>query len=216
MLAGLSWSASGALFSYDWTGLNATIPDGDPNGYVNNQTITDAYQGNVAFPLDPVIVSVVGVRIDVSGGWNGNLYAYLRHETADGTGFTTLLNRVGTTTDPFNPVGYTTAGMNITLIEGAGAGNIHSVASPTSGGTYQVDFTGSSTTFNSFQGLDPNGTWSLFFADLSGNHVSTLNGWGLDLEVVPEPTTWALIGFGVVFVSVGAVRGYRGSRKAVL
>jgi hypothetical protein len=65
-------------------------------------------------------------------------------------------------------------------------------------GDYRVDQTGSSTTFNSFQGLNPVGTWSIFFADMSGNHVSTLTGWGLSLEVVPEPVNVAMGIFGGV------------------
>ncbi|MCX6894794.1 MAG: PEP-CTERM sorting domain-containing protein, partial [Verrucomicrobia bacterium] len=40
-----------------------------------------------------------------------------------------------------------------------------------------------------------NGTWTLFLADMSGGDVSTLVSWGLNVSVVPEPTTWALIGF---------------------
>ena len=200
LMAGLTLNTFAALYTYDWTGINAAIPDGDPNGYVNNQTITDGYQMNDMFPPNQYIVSVVGVRLDVSGGWNGDLYVYLRHETESGTGFTTLLNRVGTTASPYNPIGYTTAGMNITLSDSASYADIHGVENPTASGTYRVDQTGSSLTFDSFDGLDPYGTWSLFVADLSGNHVSTLNGWGLTLEAVPEPSTWGMIIFGTLFV----------------
>ena len=191
LMAGLTLNTFAALYTYDWTGINAAIPDGDPNGYVNNQTIADA---------NLFVVNVVGVRLDVSGGWNGDLYVYLRHETESGTGFTTLLNRVGTTASPYNPIGYTTAGMNITLSDSASYADIHGVENPTASGTYRVDQTGSSLTFDSFDGLDPYGTWSLFVADLSGNHVSTLNGWGLTLEAVPEPSTWGMIIFGTLFV----------------
>lgn len=207
-IVGLSGNASGALFSYNWTSINATIPDGDVNGYVNSQSVSDGIQGNDLFLPSPYIANVVGVRIEFSGGWNGDLYAYLRYDSGNGVGFTTLINRVGTTASPFNPIGYTTAGMRVTLTDYSGS-DIHTVQSPTSGGTYLVDSTGSSTTFDSFNGLNPVGTWTLFLADLSGNHVSQLNSWGLDLEVVPEPTTWALIGFGAAFACAGVVRSWR-------
>lgn len=209
LMAGLGWNASGSMYSYNWSGIGATIPDADPNGYVNSQTIGMTTQGN-NLPANPLITSVVALRIDISGGWNGDLYAYLRYETLGGTGFTTLLNRVGTTASPLNQIGYTTSGMNITLSDSAGV-DIHTVSAPTAGGTYRVDQNGSSITFDSFINLDPVGTWSIFLADLSGNHVSQLNSWGMDLNItaVPEPVTWAFIGFGTLFGVVQLGRLYR-------
>lgn len=206
-MTAISLNAQGALYHYNWTGINATIPDANPSGYVNNQAINDTVntsQSQPAFLPNPYIVSVVDVKIALSGGWNGDLVAYLRYDSGAGVGFTTLLNRVGG--DPSSSV-YTTSGMNVTLIEGAGSGNIHNTI-PSSGGTYQVDSTGSSPSFSSFQGLNPIGTWSIFFADFSGGHVSTLNSWGLDLEVVPEPVNVALGVFGMVIVGAGVVRRY--------
>ena len=59
----------------------------------------------------------------------------------------------------------------------------------------------------SFEGLNPTtGTWSLFLADMSGNHQSQLLGWGLTIDVVPEPITWALVGFGGLLGIVGLAR----------
>src|SRR5260370_868131 len=49
---------------------------------------------------------------------------------------------------------------------------------------------------SSFNGLDPNGGWTLFFADLSSGEQSTLESWSLSINAVPEPTTYALIAFG--------------------
>jgi hypothetical protein len=52
-------------------------------------------------------------------------------------------------------------------------------------------------TFNSqFASSDPNGSWTLFIADLSGGSVSTLNSFSLDLTAVPEPVSVALGIFG--------------------
>jgi hypothetical protein len=199
LVAGLGWNASATLFTYNWN-VGAPIPDGDPSGYVNNQTISDGLQGN-DLPANPLINSPSGisVHLNLSGGWNGDLYGYLRYDDGSGgVGFTVLLNRVGQTEG--NPIGYTTAGMNVWLTDSASYTDIHTVETPGfSGATYRVDQTGSSTSFVSFQGLDPTaGTWSLLLADLSGSHVSTLEGWGLTLDVVPEPITWALVIFGGV------------------
>jgi hypothetical protein len=195
-LAVISLSAQGALYNYTWTVAGGAIPDANPSGFVNNQTITDGMQGNAAFQPSPYIVGVVGVSINVSGGWDGDLYAYLRYETPSGTGFTTLLNQVGT--GGGNPIGYTDAGFNNVLLTDNSGTDIHNYGGggvPT--GTYRVDQTGSSTSFGSFTGLDPTaGTWSIFFADQSGGHVSTVTSWGLSLEVVPEPANVALGIFG--------------------
>lgn len=209
VMAGVSLNAS-ASYDYTWD-VNAAIPDANPSGFVNNQTIGLTTQGN-NLPANPIISSVLGVTLSLSGGWNGDLYAYLRYDNGSGgVGFTTLLNRVGT--GPGNPIGSTVAGFNnIFLTAGTGA-DIHSVANPAANTTYQVDQTGSSTSFSSFVGLDPTaGTWSIFFADLSGNHVSTLNSWGLSLEVVPEPTNVALGIFAGMGGLVGIIR-WRMKRK---
>jgi hypothetical protein len=98
------------------------------------------------------------------------------------------------------------------------AGNIHDVPTPAAStfgtrSTYfaadtrttlpQGDFTGSTPAGSGLSGFDTyghdaNGTWTLFLTDLSGGEVTTLVSWGLDVSVVPEPATWALIIFGAV------------------
>ena len=142
---------------------------------------------------------------------------YRRHETAAGTGFTTLLNRVGQTAG--NPIGYTDAGFdNFTLTDQGSYPNIHAYGgnggNQLSSATYLLDSTGSSPSFSSFYGLDPSGDWSLFVADLSGNHVITLESWGLDITAVPEPTTWAGIFFGILFCGTQVVRRFRAGPAA--
>jgi subtilisin-like proprotein convertase family protein len=59
----------------------------------------------------------------------------------------------------------------------------------------------------SFIGLDPNGTWSLFIADLNGGGVTSVQSWGLQMDIVavPEVESWmaaALAGaFGAFWVN---------------
>ena len=189
------------------------IPDGNPTGTAFSQTTTTANVNNI---------NGVTVRLDLSGGYNGDLYGYLVFQATDNSITTTtmLLNRVGRTgTGDF---GYATAGMTVVLTSTGALGSIHDAATPASTyGTaatyYQADtrttaptgdFTGSTPAGSSLSvfdtyGHNANGTWTLFLADMSGGDVSTLLHWGLDVSVVPEPTTWALIGFAVLLIGSG-------------
>ena len=158
------------------TSLNLAIPDGNPNGIFT----TIAVSGAGSFLTD------VNVTLNISGGYNGDLYGYLSY---NGT-LVTLLNRVGTGVgDTF---GYSASGFsNVTLDDASGNGNIHNVANPLANTAYTPDIGGNN--LASFNGGNPNGTWTLFFADLSGGDVSTLNGWSLDITAVPEPVNVALL-----------------------
>lgn len=156
------------------TSLNLAIPDGNPNGLFTTIAVSGA----------AATLTHVNVTLNISGGYNGDLYGYLSY---NGT-LVTLLNRVGT--GGGDPFGYSTAGFsNITLSDGS-AMNIHDVANPVSSPTTYNPDGGSLAGFN---GGNPNGTWTVFFADLSGGAVSTLNGWSLDLTAVPEPVNAALV-----------------------
>jgi hypothetical protein len=62
---------------------------------------------------------------------------------------------------------------------------------PTSSGA-TFDSTSPTALLSSFNGLNPNGTWTLFLADASGGAISTLESWGLDITgtaAVPEPSS---------------------------
>ena len=57
-----------------------------------------------------------------------------------------------------------------------------------------------------YNGLNPNGTWTLFIADLSSGGQSTLVSWELDIAAVPEPVNVALGIFAGVFLVVTFAR----------
>jgi hypothetical protein len=57
-----------------------------------------------------------------------------------------------------------------------------------------------------FGGANANGTWTLFLADLSGGDISTLVSWGMDISVVPEPITYALLILGAAMTGLGLYR----------
>ena len=65
--------------------------------------------------------------------------------------------------------------------------------------TLTLDSDTPSAFLTSFDGLDPNGDWTLFIADLSGGDTHTLVSWGLEVTgPVPEPGTTVLFALGGV------------------
>lgn len=185
-------SANAATTIMDWT-VNSSVPDANPTGLVDTRTISGS-----------TVLGITGieVRLKLSGGWNGDLYAYLAH----GTAFSILLNRVGRTST--NPFGAGSSGFDITLTDLAST-DIHTGAS-NSGlltGTYQpdarnvdpalaVNTSPRNAYLGSFTGLNANGAWTLFLVDNESGDQSTLVSWGLTLtQSVPEPSRiWLMIG----------------------
>jgi hypothetical protein len=122
--------------------------------------------------------------------------------------------------------GYGDTGFDVTL-GSAGANDVHFYGnySPTINGSGQLTGTwqpdgraidplsapgsfdsASRVNFGSFNDMNPNGTWTLFIADLSGGGHSQLVSWELDITAVPEPVNVALSIFAGVFLVVILVR----------
>ena len=204
---------------------NATLYN---TGFANGGVIPD---GNVAGWSDTRIqsglqsqITSVSVILNITGGYNGDLYGYLSH----GGALIPLINRVGVTAG--NAFGYSGAGFsNVTLIDGGAGGDIHSYGGGLASGTYSADgrnidpnsspatFDGASrlTFAGTFGGMDPNGSWTLFFADMSsGGGTSTLTSWDLEITAVPEPINVALGCFAVLFASVQCVRWWKKKTQA--
>src|SRR5450759_776911 len=85
--------------SYSWSG-SQTIPDNNASGL--------AYSFNISAG-GPLVITNITVDLTIAGGWNGDLYAYLSH----GSGFSVLLNRLGSTAA--NPGGSGVSGLNVAL-----------------------------------------------------------------------------------------------------
>src|SRR5213594_3804083 len=87
------------------------IPDGSASGVSDLRSVSSA-------------ITAIGnftVFLNISAEFNGDLYAYLRHDS----GFSILLNRPGRTAD--NPFGYADSGLNIGLSDAVPYDyNIHS------------------------------------------------------------------------------------------
>jgi len=147
----------------------------------------------------------VNVILNISGGWNGDLYAHLSYDSVT----VPLLNRVGTGNppnagEPQFTFGFSTAGFpGITLDDQATAnGPIHLIEFPQAGQAYQPDH--GTVTLNSFcSPLDVNsdGEWTLFLSDLSGNYESSVLYWTVQITaMIPEPSSFSLglLGLGAL------------------
>jgi len=113
--AGLFAAASlsqATLLTYDSGTLNTVIPDGNPVG----TTFSDTVSGSSG------AIQNVDVNLDISGGYNGDLYGYLVLNNGNGSTMSVLLNRVGATSS--NPAGYSDGGMDVTL-SGVGVNDVH-------------------------------------------------------------------------------------------
>jgi subtilisin-like proprotein convertase family protein len=184
------------------TSVNALIPDGNPVGMSSSTNLT-GIAGTI---------SSVTVNLDITGGFNGDLYAYLAGPAGE---FTVLLNRVGV--GGGNSFGYGDTGFNITFSDGApdihdyqsgsyslngngqligtwnpDARNINPQSSPTA-----FDSASPTADLSSFNSQSANGTWTLFVADMSSGGQGTWVSWGLSVVTVPEPQTWAMVASGV-------------------
>ena len=188
----------GSTLSITYNTPVSTIPDGSSVGITSLATVSGGESS----------LGSVGVTLTLSGGNMGDLVAYLSY---NGT-TVQLLNRPGLNNP--SPLGYT--GMSFTSpfsLSDTGNSSIDSYGGTATSGTYQP-----TVAFSAFNTINPNGTWTLFFADLSGGDgadVTTLNGWSLDITAVPEPVNMAMIIFGVGFVGAGIIRYCRNSRKAM-
>jgi subtilisin-like proprotein convertase family protein len=191
--------APAQLVDADWS-VNAAIPEGSPVGITTYQT----FQNLTSSPI-----TGVNVNLDISGGYNGDLYGYLTLQDANGnTATEVLLNQIGTS--PSNPFGSSGSGMNVILSDsGTANGSIHwATGIPT--GTWLPD--SANTLDGTFGGLTANGTWTLFLADMSvGGGTSTLVSWGLD--VVPEPAETGLLVMGGAALALAAWRRHKRAVK---
>jgi subtilisin-like proprotein convertase family protein len=191
LMLAFAWGGRAGTYSFNWSVQNGAIPDGNPIGTVDSRTLIGLGSS----------IQDVNVTLNITGGWNGDLYAYLAHDS----GFAVLLNRAGRTENAL--WGYGDGGVNVTLDDTAESGDIHLYGGNSGGpltGLWQpdgrnadpasvTDATPQLALLSSFNGSDANGTWTLFFADLSGGGQSQLVSWGLEITTIPEPANLTLI-----------------------
>jgi len=210
LAAGSVWASPPTFNVNQNYSIGSIIPDNNPSGL----GLTESFSA----PGMAAITSLT-VTLDISGGANGDYYAFLQH----GPGFSVLLNRVGR--DSGNAFGYGDSGLNVTLDDSAVNGDIHTyqlTLNPGGGaltGTWAPDartddpglvLTTSprNAPLSSFNGVDPNGNWTLFITDLSPGGVGTLQSFDLNVTGVPEPATVWLLALGGLGLFLGR-RFYR-------
>jgi hypothetical protein len=204
-----AWAQSSATNTFNLTTSvgTASVPDGNPVG------LLETFSVNI---VPGRTISNVQLFLDLAGGVNGDLYAYL---AGPGGQMAVLLNRVGVSGVNNNLTGYGNAGFFVTFNNSAPV-NVHNYGSGSFGvngngqvtGTWAPDgrnidpqspasaFDTASTgaNFSVFNGLtDGNvtGMWSLYLADLVGGDGSptlNLSDAVLTITTVPEPGTMAL------------------------
>jgi len=160
-----------ALYTETVSSVNTQIPAGDPVGVVFTNRISDISAG--------WIVSRLTVTLNLSGGYNGGLYAELI--APNGT-VVPLMDQPGV---QVNGVGAYGAGLQVTFADGAAK----PIQLETNGGVLTGSYSPDGT-LASINGSPAAGTWTLFIADLeSGGGNSTLNSWSLGLTASPQPVT---------------------------
>jgi hypothetical protein len=200
LLAVSSASATVYMSTYDYVGPIYGLPDGNLNGAYSSINVIGA----------PPVLYDIRVAIEIAGGYNGDLYGYVSHNGV----LVPLVNRIGVRSG--NVFGSDGAGMNVTFADGA-AGNIHAAGNGFLTGSYRpdgqnisplsapgsFDAGGGTITLNgTFGNMDPNGSWTLFFADVvTGGGSFTINGWNLQISSVPEPGVCSLAILGLVLMA---------------
>jgi subtilisin-like proprotein convertase family protein len=227
-------SGASATMSFSDTDLASplAIPDDNTTGILRSLAVT-GLDANTRYSVD-VSLNISGTGY---GGYVGDLYAYLAHQSPDGGQYlmSVMLNRPGRSDTLLS--GYGDTGLNITLSDSAAA-DIHTYQSQAG---YQLDGAGALTgtwqpdrrlanpdtvvssdaraaisfddLVNSLVPSNPNGYWYLFIADMQTGATMQLNSWSLDfseMSAVPEPANLlALSGL------VGSAMFLRNRRKRV-
>jgi subtilisin-like proprotein convertase family protein len=205
--------------TYSYT-PNLALPDGNATG------LSDAHL------ISGSAITAIGsltVGLQITGNFNGDLYVYLRHETETSPGnfltdgFAVLLNRVGRTL--LNGFGYADNGLTVTLSDSAVNGDIHNYQSvtPDPGSptiwwpdprnvdpSTVLDTSPRTSPLSGFNGLSPNGRWTLFGADVQMGGMSQIDSWQLNFTAVPEPRQFA----AVVALGLAAFALWRKTQKA--
>ncbi len=226
--SGLAVGVRGASFWWNSGFVNGgAIPDNSATGWQDVRSVS--MPGATSITDVDVLIDIGGATI--FDGWNGDIYAKLSHSS----GFSILFNRVGRTTSRPNGYGQTgfgasTSGIRFRLDDAAGT-DVHyyqTVSHSINGlgqvtGTWQPDgrdvdptvvnedsARSASVFLAAFNGLDPNGEWTLFVSDRGFANSHKVNGWGLEIAAVPEPGVGAFVlGCGLLGFAWARHRSWR-------
>lgn len=185
-------SAQALTFEASFPFASGLLPDGDLNGRAEVQSISG---------IDGT-VSQVQVRLNLrgtgpDGGWNGDLYASLQHDS----GFSVLINRPGRALG--SEFGSPGDGFDIVLDDSAPNGDVHGSLAGNSllTGAWAPDGRNISPTaslqdfssapraalLSSFIGLPVSGDWTLLVIDASSGGHMEIREWGLRIDYQSSP-----------------------------
>jgi subtilisin-like proprotein convertase family protein len=163
--------------------VGTEVPDNSAIGLADTRMITSTITS----------ITSVEVAILLTGGWAGDMYAYLSH----GSGFSVLLNRPGRTLAELSGSGVSE--INVTFSDSAlidlhtaipGSGAVAGYFEPDARETdpaQALDSSPRTAFFSSFSGLDANGGWTLYVADVAAGDTMALQSWTLTITGIPEP-----------------------------
>src|SRR5439155_5064838 len=188
LVFGFAASAQTTTTTTNFT-VAAMVPDASLSGLASAKTIST-----------PVLYATdVNVTLKLSGTFNGDMYCYLTH----GTNRAVLLNRAGRRAS--SSLGYSDDGFNVKFDDAAANGDVHKyrltlnssqavpivgaltnswapdarTTSPTN--VLETDARSTNAMLAAFNGLNPNGEWVLFVADMEAGDIYTLDNWGLEI-----------------------------------
>jgi hypothetical protein len=177
----------------------AVIPDGDLSGLLQSLVHTS----NIA------VLTHVSLTLNTTGGWNGDLFAYLWHNGK----LVTVVNRPGKTAAM--PDGSSSSGMSVTL-DDAAATDLHAAVAAAGmavSGNFQpdgrdadplvvLDTSPRPDKLADFNGDAGGGQWRLFIADVASGEVATVTSWTVTLtgEQIPEPSASVLLLSGLALL----------------
>lgn len=168
-------SSSGCNDTIPFNGLSVVIPDGDPVGVTNSQTVTGI--GGNTLGVDAQLSSVC---FTIDHTWVGDLLVRL---TSPGGTTVTLMDRPGVPTSLSG-----CDGDNVDVCINLGLGNelenVCGTGTPSIAGSYTA---ANNTNLNAINagGGSPNGTWQLFVSDNAGFDSGNLTSWKLVFDNGP-------------------------------
>jgi hypothetical protein len=71
-----------------------------------------------------------------------------------------------------------------------------------------LDTTPRTATLADFNGMNPNGDWTIYFRDASPGGISILNAISVSITAVPEPKETVVV-FGIALLGLGLCRQFR-------